>query len=139
MTGRPYGGAQSYLQTQVRSSSPVELVVLLYDGALRSASTASDAMSRKDVPARREALNRLMAIVSELQNTLDLERGGQVAADLDRLYAYMLSRLVDAIAAQDHRPIDEVRRLLATLRDGWQQVAAQAAQAAPMGSSGARP
>jgi flagellar protein FliS len=115
--------AKHYLQTQVRSSSPLELVVMLYDGALRSSAAASDAMARRDIPARREALSKTMAIIGELQNTLDMTSGGEVAERLDLLYTWMTEQLLQATVRQDAAPIKEVHRLLATLRDGWDQIA----------------
>jgi flagellar secretion chaperone FliS len=115
--------AQHYLQTQVQSRTPLELVVMLYDGALASAATAHDAMVRRDIPTRRTALSRTMAIVSELQATLDMERGGAVAAELDRLYTWMTSRLVDATVQQDAAPIRDVHRILTILRDAWREIA----------------
>jgi len=118
----PYG-AQNYVRTQVESASPMELVVLLYDGAVRTADAAHEAMISGNIPGRRTALNKLMAIIAELQNTLDVTRGGRVAEELDGLYTYMLSRLLKAITEQDAKPIDEVRRLLATLADGWREAA----------------
>jgi flagellar protein FliS len=125
-TGR---AAQQYLQTQVRSRTPLELVVMLYDGALRATAAACDAMSRRDIPARRTALSQAMAILSELQSTLDMERGGDIAEQLDRLYTWMTSQLIEATVKQDPAPIHGVRRTLEVLRDGWQQIAA--GQAAP--------
>jgi flagellar protein FliS len=119
-------GAQSYLRTQVESATPVELVVLLYDAALRAADAAHGALVARDRHARRPAMSKLMEIVAELQNNLDLDRGGAVAADLDRLYTYMLSRLLTAISDQDAGPVDEVRRMLRTLADGWRQIASVA-------------
>lgn len=118
-------GTQTYLQTQVGSATPLELVVILYDGALRSANAAYDAMVRRDIPARRSALNRLLEIIAELQGSLNLERGGQIAAELDGLYTYLVSRVIAAITSQDPKPIGEVRRILETLRDAWQQLNAQ--------------
>ncbi len=115
--------ASQYLSTQVRSSTPLELVVLLYDAALRQATTAHDAMARRDLPARRTALSKLMGIVGELQHTLDMERGGEIATRLDALYSWMLSRLLDATVQQDPAPIDEVRRVLTTLQSGWNAIA----------------
>jgi flagellar protein FliS len=116
----PYG-AQNYFRTQVESASPMELVVMLYDGAVRTADAAHEAMVSGNIPARRTAMNKLMAIIAELQNTLDVTRGGRMAEELDDLYTYMLSRLLKAITDQDAKPIDEVRRLLATLADGWRE------------------
>ena len=116
-------GARSYVQTQTTAATPLELVVMLYDAGVRHADAAHDAMVAGDIPVRRTAMNKLMAIVAELQNTLDLSRGGQVAKDLDDLYTYMTSRLITAVSEQDARPIDEVRRLLATLQEGWREIA----------------
>jgi flagellar protein FliS len=118
----PYG-SRSYLEVQVRSASPIDLVVLLYDGALQSAAAASAAMGQHDIPARRRALNKLFGFLGELQSSLDYEKGGAVAAELARLYDYMVTRLTDAIVRQDAAPIDEVRRLLEPLRDAWRQAA----------------
>jgi flagellar secretion chaperone FliS len=115
--------ASQYLATQVRSSTPLELVVLLYDAALRQATTARDAMVRRDVPARRAAVSKLMDIVGELQHTLDMERGGEIASRLDALYSWMLSRLLDATVQQDAAPIEEVHRVLTTLQSGWHDIA----------------
>jgi flagellar protein FliS len=114
--------ANQYIQTQVRSSQPLELVVLLYDAALRASGTAREALVRGDIPARRAALSRAFAIVSELQNTLDMERGGAIAIELDRLYTWITSQFVQATVDQDVRPIDEARRVLETLRGAWHQI-----------------
>ncbi len=129
---RPYG-ARSYVTTQVQSATPLQLVVTLYDGAVRSAATAHDAMVRKDIPARRTALSTLMGIIAELQNTLDLERGGKIARDLDGLYTYLFSRLLEAVARQEAQPIEEVHRILHTLREAWQQIAQPPAAAGQAG------
>lgn len=115
--------AQHYVQTQIRSSSPLELVVMLYDGALRHTAAAIDALQRRDVLARRDAISRSLAIVAELQSTLNMSQGGDVAAQLDRLYSWMTDALVRATVEQNAAPIHDVRRVLETLRDGWNQIA----------------
>jgi flagellar protein FliS len=117
-------GASAYRQTSVQSSSPLELVVLLYDGALRHVVAAKDAAHRKDLVARREASSKALAIVTELQITLNLEDGGAVATSLDSLYTYMMERLVYATARKDSTALDEVEKLLRSLRDAWAQIAA---------------
>jgi len=82
-------------------------------------------------------MNKLMGIIAELQNTLDLERGGALAERLDSIYTYLLSRLLEAVSRQSPEPIAEVQQILLTLRDGWQQVAQQSPTAA--GAAGSRP
>jgi flagellar secretion chaperone FliS len=116
-------GAQAYIQTQIQSRSPLELVVMLYDGALRFLQQTTDAMQRGDLVAKRDSLSRAMAIVAELHGMLDLEQGGEVAASLDSLYTYMMERLTAANLKRDPAPVAEVMRLMTGLRDAWSQVA----------------
>ena len=122
--------ANAYLRTQVQSSTPLERVVMLYDAAIRALDGAREAMTKQDLLARRAAISRLIAIVTELQNTLDLERGGKIAGDLDRLYDYVLTRILDAQTTQQPQGLDEARRVLEPLRDAWQAIAASTAPAA---------
>jgi flagellar protein FliS len=112
-----------YRTTQVQASSPLEQVVLLYDGAIKFMDAARAAIDRRDIAARRDALSRAMAIVGELKSTLDMERGGEVAQSLDRLYGYVTTRLLDAAMHQNGQAIDECRKLFDTLREGWRTVA----------------
>jgi flagellar protein FliS len=119
----PASAANQYLRTQVRSSAPLELVVLLYDAALRSTAVAREAMLAHDIPTRRTHLSKAMAIINELQSVLDLDRGGTIAEELDRLYTWINSRLLDAVVKQDAKPIDAVRRVLETLREAWHTIA----------------
>jgi flagellar protein FliS len=127
----PYArGASQYFETQVRSSSPLELVVLLYDAAIRAGQQAREAMVKRDIATRSVSISKMMAIVGELQNTLDMERGGDVARELDRIYDWSTSRLVDATQKQNPEPIDEVVKVMEMLRDAWQTIARQPAGAA---------
>ena len=117
--------AQAYRRVESESRSPLELVVMLYDGMLRFLVEAREADGRKDLRARAKAISRTLAILAELQNTLDLENGGQVADQLDDLYTYATSRLLDVTLKQDVSGIDEVHKLLAPIRDAWGQIATQ--------------
>jgi flagellar protein FliS len=72
-------------------------------------------------------VSRALGILAELQSSLDREKGGKIAEELDELYAWMTSRLVDATVKQDVRPLNDVKRVLQILLDGWQQVAANPA------------
>lgn len=123
-------GAQAYLQTHVQSRSPLELVVLLYDGAIRSLGQARDAMSSGDLVAKRDAMSRGLAILSELQSMLNMEAGGEIAERLDALYTYLNGRCLDANATRDPAGLDETLRLLTMLRDAWADVAVQPMPAA---------
>ena len=115
-------GINTYRQTEIQSRSPVELVVMLYDGALRFTGDAREAMVRKDIRGRQQNLHKALAIVSELQSTLNMESGGDVAEHLDKLYGYVHDRLMEASVKQDIKPLDEARRVLTTLREGWNAI-----------------
>jgi flagellar protein FliS len=126
--------AQAYRRVESESRSPLELVVMLYDGALRFLGDASAAVDRKDLRARAKAVSRVLAIVAELQSTLDIEKGGAVADQLDDLYTYITSRLLDVALKNDVTAIDEARKLLTPIRDAWSQLAMQPAMAQAVGA-----
>jgi flagellar protein FliS len=117
-------GANQYLQTQVQSRSPLELVVMLYDGAIQAADTACEAIAAGNIAARKKAISKMMGIISHLQNTLDMERGADISESLDRIYTWANVRLLDAIVNKDPKPVEEVRRVLVSLREAWQTIAA---------------
>lgn len=116
-------GAAAYRQVEAQSRSPLELVVMLYDGALARLTEAGAAAARGDVRARGTAVTKALAIISSLQETLNVESGGTVAIELDRLYTYASQRLLDITLKQDESGIQEVHKLLSRLRDAWQQIA----------------
>ena len=126
--------AMAYRTTEVQSQSPLELVALLYAGALRFMHAAVAAMERGDLVAKREALSRALAVVTHLQGTLDMSAGGDVARSLDSLYDWVTSRLTDANVRKDPAPIHDAIRVISGLHEAW------AAIAAPGGAAGtARP
>ncbi|RPJ69446.1 MAG: flagellar export chaperone FliS [Acidobacteria bacterium] len=134
MQGSLARAARAYKTTEVQSQSPLEMVVLLYAGALRFMHAAVAALERGDLVAKREALSRALAIVAHLQGTLDMNAGGEVARSLDSLYDYVTSRLTDANVRKDPAPIREAMKVVSGLHEAW------AAIAAPGGAAGgARP
>jgi flagellar protein FliS len=120
----------SYRQTQVESSTPLEQVVLLYDGALRYLTEAKTALERRDIAARRLAVNRVLAIVGELRGALDMERGGEIAVSLSKLYGYVQDRVMDAVMNHDPRGIEDATKTLTTLREAWRTIASSAERSA---------
>lgn len=116
-------GAEAYRQTEAKSRSPLELVVMLYDGALRFVGEAIDADAVGQIGRRGQAISKSLAIIGELQSTLNVPAGGDLAVELDRLYTYMQGRLLDVSVKKDRAALPEVQRLLSTLRDAWSQIA----------------
>jgi flagellar protein FliS len=116
--------ASRYLEVEVRTANPLQLIVVLYDSAVKYLQEAIGCLHQGDIEGRTRAINRTLAIVSELQATLNFEEGGQVARSLEALYAYMKWRLIAANLAQEDAPLSEVISLLSTLKSAWQELAA---------------
>jgi flagellar protein FliS len=115
--------AAQYQRTAVECGTPLELVVKLYDGAIANIARAREGASSGDRLARSNGISKAMAIVSELHSSLNMTAGGEISDSLDALYTYLIGRMVDANTKKDATALDEVHRLLSTLRDGWQQIA----------------
>lgn len=121
------GYARAYQAQAVLTASPGQLVLMLYDGALRFLGYARDALaSPVEEPRRIEIINtnliKAQNILAELQGTLNHDAGGDHAANLDRLYEYYLRRLFEANMKKKIEPVIEVEGLLRQLRDGWAEM-----------------
>lgn len=114
---------QKYQAVAVETASPLQLVVMLYDGAIRFCGAAEDALHRGDAETARERIGRAQAILEELVGSLDVEAGGELAQNLYRLYEYMNFRLIEASVRQAPEPVAEVARLLRELRLAWAELA----------------
>lgn len=114
-----------YQQTQVMTSSRVQIVVLLYDAAIQSIELARVGIESSNPGEKGRFLGRAISIIGELNSVLDFEQGGEIARSLHRLYEYMLSELVTANARNDARRLNGPLRCMTTLREGWREIAAQ--------------
>ena len=113
----------TYREIEVNGANSVQLVVMLYSGAIRFLREAKSCAENKDLRGRTAALNRALAILGELQSTLKMEEGGEIAQSLDRLYTYITGRLLDFSAKDDYSGIDESVRILLTLNSAWTELA----------------
>lgn len=124
------GYARTYRTTAVLTASPGQLVLMLYDGALRSLAITREAFSHPEHDVRRlEVINnqllKTQAIIAELQSGLNFEKGGEVATTLNRLYEYYNRRLFEANLRKQAAPVEEVERLIGELRAGWAEMLAK--------------
>lgn len=117
--------ANQYQQTQIMTSSRVQIVVLLYDAAVQSMELARHAIETNNLADKGRFLGRAISIVGELDCALDYEQGGEIARSLHRLYEYALAELVGANARNDARKLEGVLRCLNVLREAWREIAAQ--------------
>ncbi len=124
------GYARTYRANSVLTASPGQLVLMLYDGALKAMALAKEAFAAPPDTARRiENINtqllKAQAILTELQNGLNLDAGGEFARTMHRLYDYHNRRLLEANIRKQIEPVIEVERLVRELRDAWAQMLTQ--------------
>jgi flagellar protein FliS len=120
--------AEVDLQTAVSTASPVQLVVLLYEGAIKAIAAAKGRMQEQKWAEKGALLSKAIDIVEGLRTVLDRERGGEIARNLDDLYDYMKRRIAAANLKNEVAALDEVIRLLDTLREAWVELEAQERQ-----------
>jgi flagellar secretion chaperone FliS len=113
----------AYLESRILSASPIDLVNILYEHAILEIQQARQNLARGDVAARSRNISKAIAIIGELQCSLDLEAGGAIAANLGQLYQYMLARLTAGNLRQSDAPFAEVTSLLESLADAWRAIA----------------
>jgi flagellar secretion chaperone FliS len=117
--------ANRYREVAINTATPLQLVVMLYDEAICSLQEARGHIERKDIGNRSRALNKSIAIISELQSCLNLKAGGEIASSLNRLYDYMKRRIFRANVEQSIQPVTEVEVLLENLRSAWKELVRQ--------------
>lgn len=115
-------GHDAYLQGQVLSADPIELVHLLYQAGIQAVRDARRHLAEGEIGARSKAINHACEIVMELRSSLDEQRGGEIARRLGSLYDYVLARLLEANLQQSDQILVEILGLLATLSEAWQAV-----------------
>jgi flagellar secretion chaperone FliS len=118
-------GIQSYRKTDVSTSDPVKLVIMCYEGAIDSLKLAKEKMREEDYEKKAKAVIRAQDIIDELLCSLDFEKGGVIAANLSRLYNYMLRRILHGDVNKDTGAIDEVIGMLSELLSAWQSIYSQ--------------
>jgi flagellar protein FliS len=126
MSSLAKGYARAYQSQSVLTASPGQLILMLYDGALRFLDHARDALeSPEETPKRIERINtnliKAQDIIAELQSSLNMD-AGEYSRNLDRLYDYYLRRLFEANLKKKVAPVVEVEGLVRQLRDGWAEM-----------------
>lgn len=111
------------VETQVATASPHQLVLMLYDGALKAIAAASLYLSQEDIANKGDAIGKAIDIIDGgLKACLDHQAGGELSERLAALYEYMCTRLLYANLRNDRAALDEVARLLNELRGAWEEI-----------------
>ena len=111
------------LESRANSSGGVDLVILLIEGVLDRIKLAKAAIAQRDIHQKITQLNKALQIIGEgLRAHLDVNSGGEIALNLDDLYAYCSVRLLHANSKNDVAALDEITRLLTPLLEAWTSV-----------------
>lgn len=114
--------SQAYKKAAVSTVDQRKLIIMLYDGAIKFLTFAVDKMEKADRYEAHKNLIRGKSIIAELLASLNMEQGGEIASNLQRLYTYMFNELIEANLENDTTRITKVVGLLKELRAGWQGI-----------------
>ncbi len=112
----------NYQKTHVTTASREKILLMLYEGAIRFTKQAKVAIQEKKIAEKGKSISRATAILSELMATLDFKVGGQLAADLENLYVFMIDKLIEANINNSTECLDVVENILRTLYAAWKDV-----------------
>jgi flagellar secretion chaperone FliS len=116
-----YNGIQSYRRTSLLTTDPRKMVLMCYEGAIDQLKMAKQKTSEKEFEAKTKAFVKAQDIITELRCSLDFDKGGEIARNLDALYCYILKRLIHADINRDMKAADEAIGILGELRSAWEQ------------------
>lgn len=120
----PNNALNAYKQNAVTTQTPGQIVVLLYEGAIKFLQQAVTAVNENKFVEKGRLINRAVDIICELNSALDLEKGGEIAQNLRKLYVFMHEYLIKANFEKNATMIQEVINMLKELHGGWKEVAA---------------
>lgn len=109
-------------QAQAVDATPHRLIQMLMEGGLTRLAQARGAMERGQVALKGELIGKAIAIIGGLRSGLNLEAGGELARNLDNLYEYMTSKLIQANVKNEVAILDEVSGLLRDVKSGWDAI-----------------
>ncbi len=112
-------GLGAYKKTSVETASKEQILLMLYQAAIKNCKKAMDAIDQKNIAKKGEYIGKMQDIVVELSNSLDFEVGGDVAKELSSLYDYILYASTQANIKIDKQHLEGCLRVLNTLYDGW--------------------
>ena len=122
---------RSYQRVRISTNDPTKIVVMLYEGAVRNLVQAADHFRASRKAEGSDRITKTLDIVHYLTNTLDREKGGEIASNLERLYDFVRDTLAEANIYSDTNRIQTAMGILQTLLEGWQAIATPSSSDTP--------
>lgn len=112
----------TYQQMHISGLNQKDLIVSLYNGAIKFIEQGREYMAKKDVPATHENLSRARNIFIHLLSTLDMEKGGEIAAKLSSLYAFFIEKITIANVTKNRQDLDDILPLVKDIKASWEAI-----------------
>jgi flagellar secretion chaperone FliS len=125
----------SYREAAVRGASPVRLVICLYQQAIEDLRQAVLAIESGEIEVRTRKINHAMIVIGQLQGSLDMERGGEVARNLEKFYNIVRAGVVDGQVKQSARILEQQISQLVLVYEAWLEVERATSPASPQPES----
>jgi flagellar protein FliS len=125
VSGFTRGKINSYQKTSIQTASKEELILMLYNGAIRFTHQAIEFLDKKNYPDAAKNICRAQAIVVELMNALNFDVGGDIAKNLEYLYSVMVDNLTTANFDHVVEPLKVNLEILDRLKTAWEGVLQQ--------------
>jgi flagellar protein FliS len=110
---------QNSNMTHIEQADPHTLISLVMQHILGNLAAAKGAMSRKDIANKAKTISKVIGLIGELQDSLDMEKGGELSVNLFNLYAYMNTQVTKANMTNDPELLTEVASLITEIKSGW--------------------
>lgn len=124
--------SSSYQRSRVMTSTPAELIVILYERLLSNLRGGASAIRANEIEIKTKKVSGATDIIFELLGALDRERGGEVSERLAALYAYMFSRVTEGSRNMDAEALDEVSEHVEALLSAWRHIASEEKRDSPV-------
>lgn len=112
-------GAKQYKQTSVTTATRGQVLIMLYEAAIRHVRKASEYIDQNDLKNKGIHIGKAHDIINELATTLDFNVGGDIAKELERLYNFIVEKLIEANKDNNKKVLESVDKILSNLLDGW--------------------
>ena len=111
--------AESYKKMQIQTANPATLILMLFDRAIVLLDRAKNEILEKQYEEKGYSLTKANEIIAELLGALDMEKGGEIASSLSRLYNFVMHEIIDADKNKNTNAIDNAKRIVSELRESW--------------------
>ena len=113
---------ESYKKLQIETANPATLILMLFDRAIVLLDKAKNEIIEKQYEEKGYSLTKASEIIAELLASLDMEKGGEIATSLKRLYSFVMREIIDADTNLNTDAIDNARRIVSELRESWASI-----------------